>query len=106
MTFPFLWLTSTSPSMLTTLEMLAVTLPCFASNFVRLPSNHCFVQAEASLLTQCQLFGLWSILQTRRAGSLASKWSAEFHWLHGKNAIVGGGHQSRSERPQHWFIKG
>lgn len=58
-TLPFRWLTSTSPSTLTTLLILAVTSPSFASSFVRCSSNHCLAQAEASLLTQCQLFGLW-----------------------------------------------
>ncbi len=58
MTLPFRWLTSTSPSMLTILLILADTSPSLASILVKLSSNHCFAQAETSLLTQCQLLGL------------------------------------------------
>jgi len=59
MTLPFLWLTSTSPSMLTTLLIFAVTPPSADSTLVKLSSRYCLAQAEASLLTQCQLLGLW-----------------------------------------------
>lgn len=58
MTLPFRWETSTSPSLLTTLLILALVSPSAASILVRLSSNHCFAQAETSLLTQCQLLGL------------------------------------------------
>ncbi len=59
MTLPFRWLTSTSPSMLTILLILAVTSPSLASIWVRFSSNHVLAQGETSLFTQCQLLGLW-----------------------------------------------
>jgi hypothetical protein len=59
MTLPFRCATSTSPFMLMTLETLALTSPSSASIFLRLSSNHWRVQDVASLLTQCQLLGLW-----------------------------------------------
>ena len=58
MTLPLRCATSTSPSMPTTLVILAVTSPSFASTLVRWSSNHCRAHGEASLLTQCQLLGL------------------------------------------------
>lgn len=59
MTLPLRCATSTSPSMLMTLLILAVTSPSFASILTRLSSNHWRAHGEASLLTQCQLLGLW-----------------------------------------------
>ena len=58
MILPFRCATSTSPSMLTTLEIFADTSPSLASILVRLSSNHCLAHTETSLLTQCQLLGL------------------------------------------------
>ena len=62
MTLPLRCATSTSPSMLMTLLILAVTSPSFASILARLSSNHWRAHGEASLLTQCQLLGLWRTL--------------------------------------------
>ena len=59
MTFPFRWLTSTSPSMLATLVILAETSSFFADMAVRFLSRYCRAHSDTSLLTQCQLFGLW-----------------------------------------------
>lgn len=58
MTLPLRCATSTSPSMLMTLLILAVTSPSFASTLGRLSSNHLRAHGDASLFTQCQLLGL------------------------------------------------
>ena len=59
MTFPFRWLTSTSPSMLTNLDTLADTWPSSADISMRFFSRYSLAHSETSLLTQCQLLGLW-----------------------------------------------
>lgn len=59
MTFPFLWETSTSPSTLRTLSTLAETLPWLAERTVSLSLKYFWAHSRASLLTQCQLLGLW-----------------------------------------------
>ncbi len=72
-TLPFRWLTSTSPSTLTTLLILAVTSPSSASILVRFSSNHVLAQAETSLFTQCQLLGLWRTIVAGRRRNLRGK---------------------------------
>ena len=58
MTLPLRWLTSTSPSMLWTLLILALTSPFCASRVSRFWSNQSLAHWETSLFTQCQLLGL------------------------------------------------
>lgn len=58
-TLPFRWLTSTSPSMLSTFETEAETSPLSADVPMRDFSRRCRAHSLTSLLTQCQLFGLW-----------------------------------------------
>lgn len=59
MTFPFLWETSTSPSTLRTLSILAKTSPWLTERTVSLSLKYFWAHSRASLLTQCQLLGLW-----------------------------------------------
>lgn len=59
MTFPFLWETSTSPSTLRILSILAETSLWLAERTVSLSLKYFWAHSRASLLTQCQLLGLW-----------------------------------------------
>lgn len=66
MTFPLRWLTSTSPSMDWMEEIFAVTSPSLASTLTTFSLNHSRAHSETSLLTQCQLLGLWRTIVAER----------------------------------------
>lgn len=74
-TLPFRWLTSTSPSMLNIFETVAETSPCSADVPMRDFSRYCRAHSLTSLLTQCQLFGLWRTMLGKLCCTSVETWA-------------------------------